>query len=340
MQLIPVILSGGTGSRLWPVSRELHPKPFMKMEDGESLLQKTFSRAVNLPTVSEIVTVTNRDLYFQTEDDYLKVNSNDIATSFILEPVGRNTAPAIAVAALQIIKNHGPDAVMLVLSADHLIQKQAAFDEAVAKAMLLAEKGLLVTFGIQPTFPETGYGYIEANKDDAYNDKSAGCYSVRRFVEKPNHAKAQEYIASGNYFWNSGMFCFKAGSIIEQLEQFSPETLNAAQKSLSLIRSKSGGNTQEIQLDLDSFTQAPDISIDYAVMEKSNDVAVVACDIGWSDIGSWNAISDLKTPDKEGNRVIGEALLHDVNNCYIQSSGRMIGAVGVDSLIMIPKMHC
>jgi len=335
MELIPVILSGGAGSRLWPVSRELHPKPFMKMEDGESLLQKTFLRAMGIPTVSEVMTVTNRDLYFKTEDEYLKVNTNKLATSFILEPVGRNTAPAIAVAALQAIKDHGKDVILLVLSADHLIEKQQAFEKAVSSAVDLAEQGYIVTFGIQPSFPETGYGYIEAVNEGESSDIASNCFSVKRFVEKPEHDKAKEYIALGNYFWNSGIFCSTAGTLIEQLKQFAPEVLKVAEQSLELTCPKVGGNSQEIQLDLGMFSQSPNISIDYAVMEKSDKVAVVTCDIGWSDIGSWSAISELQPSDENNNSVVGEALLHDVNNCYIQNEGRLIGAVGVNDLIIV-----
>ncbi len=335
MELIAVILSGGLGSRLWPISRELHPKPFMKLDDGDSLLQKTFSRVISLPSVSEVMTVTNRDLYFKTEDEYIKVNKNELATSFILEPVGRNTAPAIAVAALKAIENYGKDAILLVLSADHLINEQEAFIEAVESAVTLAEQDYLVTFGIKPTSPETGYGYIEAVSDPLFENIGKNCLRVNQFVEKPNEKKAREYIASGNYFWNSGMFCFTAGTIIDELKQFTPEVVATAKSSIKAARSKAGKNTSELQLELDTFGQAPDISIDYAVMENSDKVAVVACDIGWSDIGSWNAVSELKLPDGNGNSVIGEALLHDVSNCHIQNEGRLVAAVGVDDLVIV-----
>jgi len=334
MELISVILSGGAGSRLWPVSRELHPKPFMKLGDGESLLQKTFSRIMELPSLSEVMTVTNRDLYFKTEDEYEKVNKNRLATSFILEPVGRNTAPAVAVSALKALEGYGKDAVLLVLSADHLIENKEAFEEAVSSAVKLAEQGQLVTFGIQPTFPETGYGYIEAGKDDQLSLISKNCFSVKRFVEKPVKEKAREYIALGNYFWNSGMFCFTAGTIIDELKQYAPQVLNAAESSLKAARLKAGKNTSEVQLEADTFGQAPDISIDYAVMEKSDKVAVVTCDIGWSDIGSWNAVSKLTSHDENGNSIIGDALLHDVSNCYIHNEGRLVGAVGVKNLVI------
>ena len=335
MELIPIILSGGAGSRLWPVSRELHPKPFMKMEDGESLLQKTFARAMNLPGVSEVMTVTNRDLYFKTEDEYLTINTDELKTSFILEPIGRNTAPAIAASALKAIESHGEDAVLLVLSADHLIANQEAFEDTVSSAVALAEQGNLVTFGIQPTFPETGYGYIEAEANDQLSIIGKNCLRVKRFVEKPIEEKAKEYISLGNYFWNSGMFCFTVRTILNELKQFAPDVLKAAESSIKAARLKAGRNTSQIQLELDTFSHAPDISIDYAVMEKSNKVAVVTCDIGWSDIGSWNAVSELTLPDGNDNSIVGDALLYDVSNCHIQNEGRLVGAVGINDLIIV-----
>ena len=206
MQLIPTILCGGSGSRLWPVSREQHPKPFIRLADGQSLLQKAFLRGALLPSVIEVLTVTNRELFFKTEDEFREVNTYGVATSFILEPFGRNTAPAIVAAALQVAKVHGNDAIMLVLAADHLITDQAAFEDAVVKATELASLGKLVTFGIQPEAPETGYGYIEADGN-----------TVLRFIEKPSLAKAQEYVASGQFLWNSGMFCFSAGSLLHEM---------------------------------------------------------------------------------------------------------------------------
>ena len=199
MKLIPTILCGGAGSRLWPVSRELHPKPFIRLEDGQSLLQKAYLRGAALPAVVEVLTVTNRELFFKTEDEYRQVNSAKLATSFILEPFGRNTAPAIAAATRYVAKVHGNDAMLLVLPADQLVADQAAFAKAVAVAMRLARESKIVAFGIQPDAPETGYGYIEAEGN-----------RVVRFVEKPSLDKARSYIESGRYLWNSGMFCFSA----------------------------------------------------------------------------------------------------------------------------------
>jgi mannose-1-phosphate guanylyltransferase/mannose-6-phosphate isomerase len=327
MNLIPVILCGGAGSRLWPVSRELHPKPFIELADGQSLLQKAWLRGAALPDVTQVLTVTNRELFFKTLDEYRKVadvTHKSLSNGFVLEPFGRNTAPAIAAAALQVLATHGEDALMLVLAADHLISDQAAFAFAVQEAIIFAKQGKLVTFGIQPDAPETGYGYIERKEN-----------TVLRFIEKPSLEKAQEYLASGRYLWNSGMFCFTAGAILREMKQHCPAILSATQDCIAQGITASGQGFSQLELTPDAFALVPDVSIDYAVMEKSDNVAVVPCSIGWSDIGSWNAIRDLTESDSEGNRIEGEAELYDVKNCYIQSHKRMVGAVGISNLIIV-----
>lgn len=322
--LIPTILCGGAGSRLWPVSRELHPKPFMRLADGQSLLQKAFLRGAALPEVGEVLTITNRELSFKTRDDYAEVNAAHLASTFVLEPFGRNTAPAIAAAALVAAQKHGGDAILLVLPADHLIQNQAAFAQAVAAAVTLARAGKLVTFGIQPESPETGYGYIEADG-----------HRVLRFVEKPSLEKAQAYLAAGNFLWNSGMFCFAADTMLAQMKLHCPALLAAVEACLAQSLTAEGPGFAQTELHADSFAAVPDISIDYAVMEKSADIAVVPCAIGWSDIGSWSAISELVAEDAQQNRVDGQAMLHDVANCFIQSRERLVAAVGVSNLVVI-----
>lgn len=328
MTLIPVILCGGAGSRLWPVSREQHPKPFIRLADGQSLLQKAFLRGAQLAGVAEVLTVTNRELLFKTEDEYREVNAASVATSFILEPFGRNTAPAIVAAALQVANAHGNDAMMLVLAADHLIADLSAFEQAVLKATELAAKGKLVTFGIQPEAPETGYGYIEADGN-----------TVLRFVEKPSLEKAQEYLASGKFLWNSGMFCFSAGSLLYEMEKHHPSIVTDMRTCLEQSRTSEGRGFVQIELDSKTFATVHEDSIDYAVMEKSDRVAVVPCNIGWSDIGSWSALGDLDEADANGNRVQGEAMLHDTHNCTIQNSnqsnGRLVATVGLKDLIII-----
>lgn len=326
MKLIPTVLCGGAGSRLWPVSRELHPKPFIRLADGQSLLQKAWLRGAVLDGVAETLTVTNRELFFKTEDEYREVASipGECFNRFILEPFGRNTAPAIAAATLQVAAVHGDDACLLVLAADHLISDQAAFSLAVAQAMQLAAQGKLVTFGIKPDAPETGYGYIEVDGN-----------SVERFVEKPNLEKAREYVESGRYLWNSGMFCFLAGSMLREMQLHCPDILDATRACIEKSRFSEGKKFSQIVLDAAAFRSVPDDSIDYAVMEKSSNVAVVPCDIGWSDIGSWVALGDLTAADEQGNRIEGEVVLHDVSNCYIQSRQRIVGAAGIKNLLII-----
>ncbi len=322
--MIVVIMSGGSGSRLWPVSREQHPKPFIRLPDGQSLLQKAFLRGMRLPDVRQVMTVTNRDHFFKTEDEYREVDDAGTALSFVLEPFGRNTAAAVAAAALEVSQQHGPQETLLVLAADHLIADQAAFARAVAQAHDLALQGQLVTFGIQPTAPETGYGYIEADGQ-----------KVRRFVEKPNALKAAEYLASGRYFWNSGMFCFTAGTMLDEMQKHCPSILQATRECHALSRRAQGANFSQIELDSTSFALVPEDSIDFAVMEKTDRISVVPCDIGWSDIGSWNALGELTAQDENGNRVSGQALMHETRNCTIQADSRLVGTVGVSDLVII-----
>lgn len=322
--LIPTILCGGVGARLWPVSRELHPKPFIRLADGQSLLQKAFVRAAGLPAVAEILTVTNRELYFKTLDEYQSVNPQGLETSFILEPFGRNTAPAITMAALHAMATYGEAALLLVLPADHLIQDYSAFTAAVAQATVLAQQDYLVTFGVRPDAPETGYGYLEVQG-----------HEVMSFVEKPDIAQAEAYIAAGNYLWNGGMFCFRVGHLLAELAQHAPCVMAAAQKCFDASPSMRGDALLQVTLDAASFQAVPDISIDYTLMEKTSRAAVVACDMGWSDVGSWHALSELETPDAHGNRVEGDAVLYQTSDCYIRSLDRMVAAIGVERLMII-----
>lgn len=331
MKCIPVIMSGGVGSRLWPVSRELHPKPFMQLPDGKNLIQKTFLRAAGLAGVEEILTVSNRELYFKTEDEYREVVRDHTQLHYILEPFGRNTTAAVAAAALEISENHGPDTLMLVLAADHLVTDDEAFASAVEKAKLIANKGWLVTFGIEPQRPETGFGYIQADR----TSELAEGWKVERFVEKPDLATAKEYLQSGGYYWNSGMFCFSAGLVIDELQQHAPDVLESVRKTIE-YSSRSEGKAQRcITLQAKHFASVPDISIDYALLERSSRVAVLPCDIGWSDIGSWNAMSELTEPDVDGNRCHGEVLTHNAHNNYAYSPERLTALVGVDDLLVV-----
>jgi mannose-1-phosphate guanylyltransferase len=335
MKIIPTILCGGAGSRLWPVSRELHPKPFIRLADNESFLQKSFIRGAILPNVSEVLTVTNRELLFKTKDDYREVNNKNVQTSFLLEPLGRNTAAAVALAALYVENRHGADATLLILTADHLIENQQAFQEAVENASQIAKTGKIVTFGIQPNAPETGYGYIEANQEKSIKnqEKTIG-YDVARFVEKPNLATAQAYVDSGKFYWNSGMFCLTAKTLLSEMQQHAPDILNAAKKCFKSSLETATDITQ-IEFDAKTFADVPSNSIDYAVMEKSSNVAVIPCDIGWNDIGAWDAMSALTEADENGNRINGNAILNTTKNCFIQGDKRLVAMVGLENVMVI-----
>ena len=323
MAILPVILSGGAGTRLWPVSRENHPKPFIRLADGQSLLQKTFLRAAALPGVGEVLTVTNREFFFQTDDEYRAVNGGELPTAYLLEPVGRNTAAAIAAAALAVAQRD-PETVLLVLPADHLILDEAAFAVAVEQAVQLATEGFLVTFGIEPDAPETGFGYIQAEGS-----------RVVRFTEKPDAATAAAFVEQGGYYWNAGMFCFTAAAMLDDMRQHCPDILDAVHAALAKAHRADSADRVQIELDAGVFARVRDESIDYAVMEKSSRVAVVPCSIGWSDIGSWEALSRLLPADDHGNRCDGDVVLHDVADCAIHADDRVVGALGVQGLVIV-----
>ncbi|SMB22452.1 mannose-1-phosphate guanyltransferase [Sterolibacterium denitrificans] len=331
--VIPVILSGGAGTRLWPVSREGHPKPFIRLADGESLLHKTYRRAAAIATQDEIVTVTNRDHYFLSKDEFLAAGLGEQRPHFLLEPCGRNTAPAIAAAALALRERYGDAAIMVVMAADHLIRDEAEFAEAARAAAKLASEGHIVTFGIRPDKPETGFGYIECGS--AVGSGKDGAARVQRFVEKPDAATAAQYLTSGRYLWNSGMFCFSVGVILAELERHAPDVLATARTCIDVSPSEEGVGGLRRELDAASFSNAPDISIDYAVMERSDRVVVIPAAFDWSDIGSWSALQQLVAPDADGNRALGEALFVDCANTFVQSENRLIAAVGLKDLILI-----
>jgi len=329
--LVPVILSGGAGSRLWPVSREGHPKPFMKLADGQSLLEKTYRRAAQLPGVlsesgkAKMLTVTNRDYYFMSRDELAKANAEG---AFLLEPFGRNTAPAIALAAHRLLKKRGDDVIMLVLPSDHLIADEPAFSACVLKACQLAQDNYLVTFGITPTSPETGFGYIEQGQQLAEG------FLVKRFVEKPDAPTAEQYLKAGGYLWNSGMFCFKAKTFLSELEHHAPQIAEHAKKCWAAIPDQDN-DSNYLEIPEAQFADAPNDSIDYALLEKSKKVAVVPGSFGWNDIGSWNAVRDLAPCDAANNRAVGDAVFIKSSNVFIQSEDRLVAAVGLDNLMII-----
>ena len=335
VRIVPVILSGGAGTRLWPLSRETAPKPSMPLPDGETLLAKTATRALALSGVAELVTVTNRDYYFHTKDAYAGLRGPlPGRASFLLEPFGRNTGPAVALAAQWIALRNGGDAVLLVLPADHLVRDHAAFAAAVGRAARLAQDGALVTFGIGPTHPETGFGYIECGA--AIAGEGPPAYAAVRFVEKPAPDKAREYVAAGNYVWNSGMFCFTAASILAAFARHAPAVLDAVRGIAQALAGK--GDVSMLDIDAALFAAAPDISLDYAVMERAaaaGDVSVVRGTFDWSDVGSWQAMAELSEPDAHGNRGQGERVAIATTGTYVHAGDRVVATVGVENLIIV-----
>ncbi|MBU2843840.1 mannose-1-phosphate guanylyltransferase/mannose-6-phosphate isomerase [Acidithiobacillus thiooxidans] len=329
MALVPVILSGGTGSRLWPLSRKAFPKPFVALPDGESLIQKTLRRVIDIKEDAPLLTVTNRDYYFLTRDTFAEYSRNQGQSvrnvHYLLEPAGRNTTPAMAAAALWAQEVAGPESILLVLPSDHLIHDQKAFAEAVHKAQQLAEQGYLVTFGVTPTGPETGYGYIQ--KGSALDSG----YQVARFVEKPNQSTAQDYLDSGDYLWNSGMFCMRADSLLKALQTEAPEVLEAVQAAI--VSATRNGDTWELGQE---FSLAPDISIDYAVMEKAPNVAVVQAGFDWNDLGAWSGYGSLMAKDAQGNQVHApDCVLVDSQNCVVQSPDRLTAILGLQDILIV-----
>jgi mannose-1-phosphate guanylyltransferase len=322
--LYPVILSGGSGSRLWPLSRKSHPKPFITLPDGESLIQKAFIKATELEEVRHLITVTNRDLLLKTADEYRSIGEARITESFILEPWAKNTAPAVAAAALQIKQSFGSDAVMLVMAADHLITNLTEFQKTVHAAVELAKEGDIVTFGIEPDRVETGYGYIE-HQDN----------KVLRFVEKPNYKRAQEYLDSGNFLWNSGMVCSTAETMLDEMAEHCPEILSCIRKCFEQSKLVEKFGLCQLELDESLFEKVAAQSLDYAVLEKSRKVAVVPCDIGWNDIGSWTELGEIDNPDEYGNRIKGDVIAEDTQDTTIHADNRFIGALGVNNLFII-----
>ena len=326
--IVPVILCGGAGTRLWPISRAAYPKPFIRLPDGKSLLQHAFERAAAISNGRALL-VTNREYYFQARDEVERAPHHP-SVHFLLEPEGRNTAAAIALAAHWAAGAIGPATVLLVLPADHLIRDQEAFAQAAADAVRIAGEGHLVTFGIVPDSPETGYGYIETG--DALPDLPGR--KVRRFVEKPSGELAETFVASGRHLWNSGMFCFRADAILSALARHAPALATAARTCWHATSAKAG-DAKAIEIERESFAAVESTSIDYAVMERAEGVAVVPARFDWSDIGSWSALSALTEADGQGNRVRGDATLVDVADSFIHSEDRLVAALGVSNVVIV-----
>ena len=319
--IVPVILSGGSGIRLWPLSRKLYPKQFISLVNQTTLFQDTIMRLPN--TASSPLVICNEEHRFLAAEQLREINKKP--KGIILEPEGKNTAPAIALAALKFI-NTGEDPILLVLSADHLIKNVKAFHQSITVASELAENDKLITFGIVPDKAETGYGYIEANinNTDTY-------YSIKSFTEKPNQKNAKKYLDSLNYLWNSGMFMFKASVFLSELEKFEPEILSACKKSCTTKNIDS----DFIRINNDAFHQCPNESIDYAVMEHTKNGVVVPLDANWSDVGSWSSLWDIKTKDNNDNVSKGDVFLEDVKNTYTYSSNRLVSVIGVSNLVIV-----
>lgn len=316
----PIILAGGSGSRLWPLSRELYPKQLLNLTEDCSLLQSTLKRLENLPDALSPVVVVGEAHRFLTLNQIKELGQAG-HVDIILEPVGRNTAPAICAAALYCRDRADDDLILLVLPADHLIRRPQAFCEAVGKAAEMAVQGRLVTFGITPHAPETGYGYIEKGEGNR----------VLSFVEKPDLQKAKEYLDAGNYFWNSGMFAFTASTFLAEMEKLSPEIYGHMAEAVD-----HGTRDKDFfRLNRESMQRCPDDSIDYAMMEKSALVAVIPADLGWSDIGSWQAFWEVADKDDHGNVLHGDVLVEDLANSFIRSENRLVAAVGLRDMLVV-----
>ena len=319
--ITPVIMAGGSGSRLWPLSRSLYPKQFLALTSEQTMLQETVQRLSNLDVNAPLV-ICNEEHRFIVAEQLRALGKTG---SIILEPVGRNTAPAIALAAEVTVNDNDP--LLLVLAADHVIQNNDAFTDAVKNAIPLAQAGKLVTFGIVPTQAHTGYGYIKRGNSVA---DSSG-YDVNAFVEKPDSNTAANYLESGEYYWNSGMFLIKASRYLQELQKYRPDIFTACKKALE----HTTHDQDFVRLDVEAFTACPDESVDYAVMENTTDAVVVPLDAGWNDIGAWSALWEVNDKDKDGNTAFGDTILQDTTNSLIHGGERLIATVGLDNVVIV-----
>lgn len=323
--ITPVILAGGSGTRLWPLSRELYPKQMLCLTDKHTMLQNTVLRLEQHDAVSDPLIVCNEEHRFMAAEQLRQIDVKPC--SILLEPVGRNTAPAICIAALKAL-SHDRDPVLLVLPADHVIENISNFHQAITQGKLHADNGGLVTFGIVPDSPETGYGYI---KKGSQVEGSSHAWSLQAFVEKPDLEIARDYLASGDYCWNSGMFMFKASAIIKELELFVPEIVQSCRNAME----KGVEDLDFFRLDKESFACSPSDSIDYAVMEHTEKGVMIPFEAGWNDLGSWNALWKTGDKDENNNVVKGDVLLSDVKNSYLYSESRLVAAVGLEDHVVV-----
>ncbi|MDR1243386.1 MAG: mannose-1-phosphate guanylyltransferase/mannose-6-phosphate isomerase [Deltaproteobacteria bacterium] len=325
-KILPVILSGGSGTRLWPLSRGLYPKQFMDL-DGSTLFENTVRRVINLPGSQAPLVICNREHRFLAANLLQKMQLMNAGNKaeIILEPCGRNTAPAVAIAAFAAVGS-GEDALLLVLPSDHSIAPQKAFEQAVQRAVETAEKGFLLTFGVVPTAPETGYGYIVQGAE-----LDPGVFSIRSFVEKPAQDKARALLADKNCFWNSGMFMFKASAILQELKAFVPQIYAAAEEAWN----KQQRDLDFIRIDAGAFEQNPSLSLDYAVMEHTANACVVPLAADWHDLGTWEAFYAASPHDADGNGTVGDVMLLDSENCYLHSTSRLLAGIGLKDLMAV-----
>lgn len=322
--ITPVILSGGSGSRLWPLSRKALPKQFLSLAGTGSMIQETALRAQGDGFAAPIV-ISNQDHRFLIAEQLRAAGIK--GARIVLEPAGRNTAPAVTIAALQIVQEN-PDGLMLIMPSDHVVLNIGAFHDGVAAARTAAQEGALVTFGIRPTGPETGYGYIKSAVALA---SAPGAFVVERFVEKPDLATAQSYLDAGGYYWNSGMFLFQAKSFLAEMERLQPRMLACCRDALV----HGHQDLDFIRLGEPAFLACPSDSIDYAVMERCANAAVVPVDMGWSDVGSWHSLWDIAERGADGNAIQGDVLTENVRNSYIRSEGPLVAALGVENLVVV-----
>ncbi len=320
--IIPVVLSGGSGTRMWPLSRSHYPKQFLPLVSDKTMLQETVLRLPELENLSSPMVVCNEDHRFMVAEQLHELGIEPQA--ILLEPFGRNTAPAVALAALAATS---PDDILLVLPADHVIADHQALATAIEQAVELAAEGKLVTFGIVPTAPETGYGYIHRGE---ILETGTG-YAVDRFVEKPDLETAQGYIDDGGYYWNSGMFALRAETFLDELEKFNPDILNVCANASE----KGQKDLDFCRIDSETFERCPSDSIDYAVMEKTEHAVVIPLDAGWNDVGSWSSLWDVSDKDENGNRLHGDVMTVDTRNSFLHSEGRLVAAIGLDDIVLI-----
>ena len=328
--MIPVILSGGSGSRLWPLSRSSYPKQFLPITNERTLFELTLDRISNLNAslinFQNPIIVTNENHRFIVAE---QLRQQKMTAKILLEPVARNTAPAIAAAA-ELALSYGEDPVLLILAADHIIQQQQAFNQAIEVGLAEAEAGKMVTFGVVPDSPEIGYGYIKSSNPVKPN-KPLQAYKIETFVEKPNLTTAQEYLADGSYLWNSGMFMFKASVYLQELEKFNPLILTNARKSVQ----QSKNDLDFVRLDKPSFEQCPEDSIDYSVMEKTDKAVVVPLNANWSDVGAWKSVWEVSKKDALGNALRGDTIIHDTQNSLVYAESRLVGVLGLEDIVVI-----